>query len=222
MAARTIAPGYAILKRFGRFKTACWILHHNGEAAIVEMPPHESKERPPEDVALHYMKRHRLKPKYALLSHAHWDHSSAFGRFRQAFPHTRFVGHAALADDPTLRRVLGGHDPRRAFDEVFEGPIWHGDLGGEPLILMYAPKHSWSDHLIVFRGAMITGDWYLRDLRDCNNLVPAHEKVRSIQRVQHLVGQMGYHVHMLFSAHGNHLFYDVEFQRVMEESKVMH
>lgn len=222
MAARNVAPGFTILKRFGRFKTACWVLHHGGEAALVEMPPHEPRERPPEAVAAGYLRRHKLKPKYAFLSHAHWDHSSAFGRFRQAFPRTRFVGHRALAEDGTLWRVLGGLDPRRAFDEVFEGPMWSGDLGGEPLHVLYAPKHSWSDHLIIFRGAMITGDWYLRDLRDCNSLVHPHEKIRSIERAQHLVGSMGYHVHMLFSAHGNHLFYQVDFQRVMEESKVMH
>lgn len=222
MAAKNVAPGFAILKRFGRFKTACWVLHHRGEAALVEMPPREPRERAPQDMAFHYLRRHKLRARYALLSHAHWDHSSAFGDFRRAFPEARFVGHAALADDPTLRRVLGGQDPRRAFDEVFEGPIWRGELGGEPLFVLYAPKHSWSDHLIIFRGAMITGDWYLRDLRDCNDLVPAAEKIRSIERVQHLVGQLGYGVHMLFSAHGNHLFYDVDFQEVMEESKIRH
>jgi len=221
MAARNIAPGFTILKRFGRFKTACWVLHHGGEAAIVEMPPHESTERPPETAALNFCKRHRLQPRYCLLTHAHYDHSAAFGRFRQAFPRARFVGHRALVEDPMMGRVLGG-DPRRAFDEVLDGTTWRGSLGGEPLYVLYAPKHSWSDHLVIFRGAMITGDWYLRDLQDCNNLVAPAEKIRSIERVQAQVRDLGYHVHMLFAAHGNHLFYDVDFQQVMEESKVRH
>lgn len=222
MAARNVAPGFSYVKRFGRLRTAAWVLHHGGEAALVEMPPHEAREPRPEEAVRNYLRRHRLKARYALLTHAHWDHSRALGAYRQAFPETRFVAHRALAGDPDLRAAMPGRDPRQAFDEVFDGPLWRGELGGEPLFVLYAPKHSWSDHLVMFRGAMITGDWYLRDLKDCNQLVPPAEKIRSIERVQGLVRSLDYRVHMLFSGHGNHLFFDVDFQQVMEESKVAH
>lgn len=220
MAARHVAPGITMLRRFGPYKNACWVLHHRGEAALVEMPPHHLKERPPEVVARGFLQRHRLTPRFALLSHAHLDHCAAYARFRETFPRTRFVGHRSLADDPTLRRVLHGADPWETLDEVFEGPIWSADLGGEPLHVLHAPKHSASDHLILFRGAMITGDWVLNDLRDCNRLVDPRVKIRSIERVQGLVRALDYHVHMLFSAHGDHLFYQVDLQAVLEASKV--
>jgi len=227
------AEGFTILKRYGQLKTACWILENNGEAAIVEMPPFSKKEKPPYEKANAYFKKNKLFPKYGFLSHSHWDHSFTLPKFREVFPQTRFVTHESFMHDPffsyyivrNMRNargrnwVMGGY---RFFDDVFSGNLYTGDIGGEPVYLIHAPKHSYSDLLIVFRGAMITGDWYLGDLKDCNDLVDPRDKIASINRTIEIMRNLNYNIHMLFSAHGDSLFYDADFFSIMEQSKVNH
>jgi hydroxyacylglutathione hydrolase len=108
------------------------------------------------------------------------------------------------------------------FDQLFDGDFWRGYLGGEPIYLIHAPKHSPGDLLIIFKGAMITGDWYIGDLKDCNDLVHPMDKIRSVDRVMEIVRAMNYNIHMLFSAHGDCLYYDADFFSLMEESKIDH
>jgi glyoxylase-like metal-dependent hydrolase (beta-lactamase superfamily II) len=229
---KQVAEGYTILKRYGPHKNACWVLENNGEAAVVDMPPYSAGERPPYQRAESYTRTRKLRLKYGLLSHSHRDHSLTLPYFRRWFPSTRFVGHRSLMDDRGMAWMLSRTpgfpfqdwaDGRfTIFDELFDGQIWTGDLGGEPLHIIHAPKHSWSDQLIIFKGAMITGDWVVGDLRDCNAIVPTDVKLESIERVKDLVKSLNYHIHMLFSAHGDCLYYDVDFFRMMERSKFVH
>lgn len=229
---KEIAPGITMLRQYGPYKNACWVLHAGREAAVVEMPPYLPSERPPYQRAESFTRRRKLRLKYALLSHCHVDHCASLPHFRRWFPSTRFVAHRAVQHDRSFGWILGRSpgfpfrdwmDGRyRLFDELFDGEFWTGSLGGEPLHVIYAPKHSYTDHLIVFRGACITGDWVLGDLRDCNAIVSTPDKLSSIERAQRIVGRLGYHVHMLFSAHGNHLVYRANFHDWMERSKVAH
>ncbi len=229
---KRVAPGITIFKRYGRFKNACWLLQSGNEAAVVEMPMFKPTERPPYQRTESFTRRRKLRLKYALLSHGHIDHCYTLPHFRACFPNTQFVGHRSFLTDShfhsLLRRLPGlPYDQWLAgryvlFDEVFQGDLWQGDLAGEPLYMIHAPKHSPTDLLIIFRGVMITGDWVVGDLRDCNALVPTEQKKESIQRVRHLVGALGYHVHSMFSAHGDTLMYGVDFQKVMEQSLRVH
>jgi len=229
---KKVADGFTILKRYGPLKNACWILEHAGEAAIVEMPPFKKGEKPPYEKAGIYLKEHKLFPKYATLTHPHWDHSQTLPQFRAAFPQTRFIAHESFLWDPFFRYmirnvrtargkswVMGGY---RFFDEIFSADLYKGDLGGEPLYIIHAPKHSYEDQLIIFRGAMITGDWYMGNLKDCNNLVKSRDKIKAINRTIKIVRDLNYHIHMLFSGHGDALFYDADFFSIMEASKVNH
>lgn len=228
------ADGFTIIKRYGKLKNACWILENNGEAAIVEMPPYSRGEKPPYDKAMAYFKKNRLFPKYALITHPHWDHCQTLPQFKNKFPQTRFVAHQSFLEDPFLRYMLrnlriqnihGGNwiiPGQNFFDFVFQNDFLQLDLGGEPLIVLHAPKHSYGDLLIIFKGAMITGDWYLGDLTDCNDLVNPRDKIISINRVMDTVKGLGYHIHMLFSGHGDALFYNADFFSIMEQSKVHH
>jgi glyoxylase-like metal-dependent hydrolase (beta-lactamase superfamily II) len=227
-----IADGITMLRRYGQYRTACWVLQNNGEAAVVEMPPFLGGEKPPFEKAATFLKKNRLHLKYAFISHPHWDHCHTLPWFRDRFPQTIFVGHESFMLDSYFRfmirnvrivradgYVMGGNS---IFDVMLEDDFWAGDIGGEPIYVIHAPKHSYSDLLIVFKGAMITGDWFIGDLKDCNALVRSADKVRSINRAMEIIGSLGYNVHMLFSAHGDCLFYDADFFSVMEQSKVNH
>jgi hypothetical protein len=69
---------------------------------------------------------------------------------------------------------------------------------------------------------MVTGDWFLGDLTDCNDLVKDSDKIKSINRVIDIIKSLNYNIHMLFSGHGNHLFYNADFHSIMEQSKINH
>jgi glyoxylase-like metal-dependent hydrolase (beta-lactamase superfamily II) len=221
-----IAEGFIILKRYGSFKNACWILYNNGEGAIVEMPHFKRSEKSPPDKAKIFFKKNKIYPKYAFVSHSHWDHCYSLPLFRGKFPHTCFLAHNSFFSDPYMKYVLRTMSDKNCkyglYDEVFYGDYWQGELGGEPIFIIYAPKHSYSDLMIIFRGAMITGDWYIGDIQDCNPLVKREDKIRSITKLQHIIHEMNYNVHMLFSAHGDSLFYNADFQEIMEACKIDH
>jgi hydroxyacylglutathione hydrolase len=229
---KKLTDGITMLNQYGGFKNACWILHHNGEAAVVEMPPYnKGSEKPPWEETASFVKKNKLFLKYAFLTHPHWDHCNTLPYFRVQFPQTHFVTHRSFLMDPYYRYSLGNviiknrhmHlKESQLFDHIFNGDLWTGNLGGEPVHIIHAPKHSYGDQLIIFKGAMITGDWFLGDLTDCNNLVKNSDKRRSINRVMELVRELNYDIHMLFSGHGDHLFYDADFFSVMEQSKVAH
>lgn len=212
---KEVSPGIWMLGPFGPYRNACWILARGDEAAIVEMPSPKTRQARPWLAAKKTLKKLGLRAKYAFLSHAHVDHCSSIVQFREAFPQADFVAHRSVLDG-RLRYQ------RDVFDHLFRGRRWTGWLGGEPVHIIYAPKHSYSDQMIVFRGAMLTGDWFLGDLKDCNALVPPGEKIRSIEALQAEIRSLDYHVHMMFSAHGDCLYYQVDFERMMERSKIDH
>jgi hydroxyacylglutathione hydrolase len=229
---KEVAPGITILKRYGPYKNACWLLQAGSEAAVVEMPMFSSSERPPYQRVESTVRRRHVHLKYALLSHGHIDHCLTLPSFRRWFPHTKFVAHRSMVEDRHFVHLMSRSPDMpwqdwmegryRLFDELFGGVLWTGSLGGEPIHMIYAPKHSYTDHLILFRGAMITGDWFLGDLRDCNAIVSPQHKRIAIERAAEVVRELGYHVHMMFSAHGDCLFYDVDFYAMMRKSLIAH
>lgn len=229
---KQVAPGFTILKRYGPYKNACWVLENNGEAAVVEFPMYSPGEKPPAERLAAYLRTHKLHLKYALVTHGHVDHCKSLPEFRLRFPGTHFVTHRSMIGDSNFLRIMSRSPvlPHQAwndgtfslFDELFDGTLWSGHLGGEPLHLIYAPKHSYTDQLVVFRGGMITGDWYLGDLRDCNAIVKPEHKRQAIDSALHTVRQIGHNVHMMFSGHGDCLYYQVNFAEMMQRSKVAH
>jgi len=134
--------------------------------------------------------------------------------------------HSSFLKDPYIQFFLknsrNSKGEYKLFDDIFDDILWQGDIGGEPIFLIHAPKHSPSDIMIIFRGAMITGDWNIGDIRDCNTLVPLKEKLQSIENLQNIIYALDYNIHMLFSAHGDCLFYEADFYKIMEECKIDH
>jgi hydroxyacylglutathione hydrolase len=229
---KDLAPGITMLKRYGPYKNACWILQSGGEAAVVEMPLCSRTEVPPYQRVESFTRRRNLYLKYAFLSHGHIDHCQTLPAFRKWFPHTRFVSHVSMMEDNHFLHLMRRHHNipvqdlqsgrYRMFDELYRNILWTGYIGREPVHLIWAPKHSYTDQLILFRGTMITGDWFLGDLQDCNAIVnPAH-KVQAIDQAVWTVRNLNYHVSRMFSAHGDCLMHDVNFERIMHESKRSH
>lgn len=219
---KKVADGFIMLDRFGSYRTASWILYHRGEGVIVEMPPFYKNEEPPNKIAKRFFNENNIIPRYAFLSHAHWDHANSLKLFRNEFPNVSFVAHSSFLKDDYIKYVSKKGNNGKLFDEIFKGKYWKGHIGGEPIYLIHAPKHSPTDLMVVFRGAVITGDWYIGDLKDCNNFVLPEVKVKSIDNMKKLVDKLNYKIHMLFSAHGDCLFFDADFHKIMDETKIDH
>lgn len=211
-----------MLGPYGPYRNAVWLLVNGNEAAAVEMPPYRPRrDARPWNAARRCLRKIGATLKYGLLSHAHMDHCLSLMAFRETFPEARFVGHRSQVESRLVAR-LSGWRPHQVFDHVFDEETHVLDLNGEPILLIHAPKHSESDQMVIYRGTAITGDWFLGDLKDCNAIVDPGRKVWSIERVQHWLRHWDYRVERAFSGHGDCLYYDVDFHRLMEKSKVDH
>lgn len=222
---KLVAPGILKSKPFGPYRNSVWIFFHGHEAALIEMPPYRPKtDSAPWRSAKRELKRRGLFLRYALISHAHVDHCRTLPEFREAFPHAHFVAHRSQVESNLVRRLVGASRWRMSefFQEVYDGDIKVLTLGGEPMILIHCPKHSQSDQFVIFRGTAMTGDWFLGDLKDCNALVHPYDKIRSVERVQGWLRHLDYGVSRAFSGHGDCLYYSVDFDLLLEKSKVDH
>lgn len=111
----------------------------------------------------------------------------------------------------------------RLFDEIYEGQLWTGFLGGEPIHLIYAPKHSYTDQLLLFRGAMDHGRLVSRRLRDCNALVRPEQGAVAIDQAVGIVrGLATSRAYAVFLGHGDCLYYGGGLETMMARSKVYH
>jgi hydroxyacylglutathione hydrolase len=202
-----VSDGVAFLGRFRPCSVGCWVLHHGGEAAILEMPPSRARRRPPWSAARAFLRRHDLRPKFMLTSHVHWDHLGGYPGFRRTFPRVPFLAHESF-----LRHVR--FPPG---DHVMTGSETTLDLGGEPLIVLHAPKHSPTDLLVIFRGTVATGDWSLGRAPDCNGLVPKPTKVAAMTHARDTLHRRGYGVHTAFSAHANETRRGIDFAGLLDD-----
>jgi hypothetical protein len=153
-----------------------WLLHHRAEALLLELP--EGLDVKDVQRALH---RRSVVLRYITVSHSHEDHL-----------------------DRKAHRTLTGFFPTANFihpRDVEGDRLLH--LGGEPLWLIEAPKHSLTDVVTVFRGVAMTGDIELGMLGSVNNEVSLRVKRASMKRLRNFEARSGYHVHSIVSAHLN-------------------
>ena len=167
-------PGWHLIGAF-ESDVGSWLLHHGGEAMLLEVPEGLTVETV--EAALDRLGIRM--PKYVAVSHEHEDHLDAnlWADLLLAFPKAKFF---------------------RAKDIPDRLPLY---LGGEPLWLLKAPKHSWTDVVTVFRGVAMTGDIELGTLDSVNDEVSLRVKRRSMNLLEDFVDHHGYHIHSLVSAH---------------------
>ena len=151
-------PGWHLLGAFPDNEpdgVGSWILHNDGEALLLEVPPGLTAD----DVA-GGLSAVGAGLRYVTASHLHEDHLDidCWNNLQEAFHGTHFMR-------PTASQV---------------GSDILINLGGEPLWLVKAPKHSPSDTVTVFRGVAMTGDIELGTLDSVNAEVSRPTKAASM------------------------------------------
>ena len=221
------AEGIYIVNRYGPVKCATWLLVHGKECAIVEMPEYEEKEDMPAKMVEAKINEMGLIPKYAICSHHHLDHCQSIWDYRQTFPKTTFIAHKSFIDGYNnfiyLMQFVTGYRylllNKNYFEHIFEHDVYQCSLENEPLIFIHSPKHCESDIMIIFKGVMITSDWSIGYHPDCNNLVTPEQKIKSIDNLIKRLKDFNYKVHTLFSVHGNDFRHNIDFDKIMEETR---
>ena len=87
------------------------------------------------------------------VTHTHLDHMNGYPYFKRTFP-----GQIQLFTFLFLTGIGRRISPRFLLSRQRTEPR------GEPLYLIHAPKHSPEDLLVIFRGAVCTGDWALGEV----------------------------------------------------------
>ncbi|MDQ4076623.1 MAG: MBL fold metallo-hydrolase [Chloroflexota bacterium] len=209
------SDGIYLLGQYNNLRTGCWLLTHGQSGVILELPPYGAQQTSPVTDARLAVRDLGIDTKYLLCSHLHGDHVSAHtaNEFRRAFPHAQMV----------LQRGFQGYlrdGPTRYFDD--DASL---SLDGEPLFLIHAPKHSWTDTIVIFRGVAIMGDWELNTIRSVHDghgrySVPDSRKLESIEKLIEFPRRHTYNIHKVFSVHANDKREDVDFAQLLQDTKV--
>ena len=174
-------PGWLLLGAFPDHEpddVGSWLLHSDGEALLLETPPGLTVD----DVAAG-LAALGVGLRHVTASHLHEDHLDidCWNNLQVAFHGTHFMR-------PTETKV---------------GTDILLNLGGEPLWLVKAPKHSPSDTITIFRGVAMTGDIELGTLDSVNDEVSRATRATSMEYLRGFQDRTGYHVHTVVSAHLN-------------------
>ncbi len=226
-----IAPGIHLACMFGG--TGIWFLRYGTECAIVEMPGTAKREPAslPWDLIGKFIEQEHLHLKFGCATHDHWDHWSIYPQFHHQFPDTPIIVHQSFFPGERIAQFITPEDlardpPRKTFlvqngtpIYCFQGLSFETDLTGEPLYLLHAPKHCPTDTMVIFRGSMITGDWWLGPGDPNPNKVPISTIQTSISFLEEFCRGKNYVVHNLFSVHANEFRRDVNFNELMESTR---
>ena len=162
-----------------------FLLCHEGEAALLEVPPGLTVERVRAEI-----NRLHCTLRFVTASHDHEDHldSSVWRQLNKYFTMAQFIHPATVHGDWILR------------------------LCGEPVYLVKAPKHSLSDVVTIFRGVAMTGDIELETLDSVSDEVGFLYRANSFERLAEFEERRGYKVHSIVSAHLNDVRRDVNWK----------
>ncbi len=209
------SDGVYLLGRYGSLATGCWLLAHGHNAAILEIPPYGRKEHSPAAAAEAAARQLAIHIDFLLCSHCHSDHLSerTLRELRKRFPQAT----------PLFQAGFRPYMSHSSAAEYFDNSQCL-TLGGEPLFLVHAPKHSWTDTMVIFRGAIFTGDWELNTIRSVHDgkghdSVPHSRKLKSIDALTRFVSQQDYVIHKAFAVHANDRRENIDFLALMYDTK---
>jgi len=188
-------PGWHLLGAFPDHEpndVGSWLLHNNGEALLLEIPPGLTIDDVAAALALL-----GAGLRYVTASHLHEDHldPQVWNDLTDAYPNAEFFPPEEFAGDTRI------------------------DLGGESVWFIKAPKHSPSDTVTVFRGVAMTGDVELGTLNSVNREVSRKVKAASMEYLRGFEQRTGYRVHTIVSAHLNDFRQDVNWASLFEVSQ---
>jgi hypothetical protein len=168
-------PGWKLVGQY-ESGVGSWLLHHGGEACLLEVPE-GLKVSDVSELAYSV----GVAVKLVAVSHDHWDHldMDVWRELKGEFPYASFLHPKSL-----LKYTERVHC-----------------LGGERLFLLPAPKHSLTDTVAVFRGIAATGDIELGTLDSVNDEVGYERRRRSMAWLKGFERRNGYRVHTVVSAH---------------------
>jgi hypothetical protein len=209
------SEGIYLLGLYGDQRTGCWMLINGPSAAIIEMPPYNPGQYSPTIAAQIACEQRNILVEHLLCTHAHEDHI-AFETLREL--HKAFPA-AKISLQSGFKTVLPEGLPVEYFDSLLRL-----DLSGEPVYLVHAPKHSWTDTMVIFKGMILTGDWELNTIRSIHDegkqSVPARAKLKSIETLSRFPTENNYIIHGTFSSHATECRNNVDFGELMEDTKV--
>jgi glyoxylase-like metal-dependent hydrolase (beta-lactamase superfamily II) len=236
------ADGIYLAGRFSEWLVGAWILESGGECAVMEMPPPTAGDINPALIVKKKLDEKGWKCRYLLFSHPHWDHTASIAEYRKAFPDAIFVAHYSaplflkmseyywtkgyliLRESPwdNVKEQCGNEWFLNNFNYIYQSDTLELSLAGEPLYLIYAPKHSLGDVHCLFKGVLFTGDWWLYEGDPCQDLAACSKAVESIERVEKFLTDKDYRAHSIFSAHGDNLFYDIDVAEALTRTRQYH
>lgn len=176
-------PGWYLIGRY-ESDVGSWLLHHDGEAMLLEIP--EGLKQGHVRSAIKRLDVHLCA---ATSSHNHEDHMdcAVWANLAYLFPHARRIRPGSFGNELRLT------------------------LGGEPLYLISAPKHSRNDTVAVFRGVAMTGDIELNTLDSVNSEVSRLRREMSMEWLRTFEERNNYRVHSIVSAHLNDVRTNINF-----------
>lgn len=218
--------------QFGRLKTGIWLIRHNDECAILELPDlHDDDPFCSWEKISEYIEQEHLNLKFITATHNHGDHFDTYPQFYKTFPEVPIVVNPQFFQKRSISDFIGCDDLYNAHSiksatikkgvpfYCFKGNYFEVDLGGEPMFLLPTPKHSWSDTMVVFRGSMITGDWWLGPGDPNPNQIPIDVINKSIDSLINFSRERNYRIHTLMSVHANEFRRGIDFIKLMEETR---
>lgn len=240
------ARGVYLAGRFGELQSGSWILAHGNEAVILEMPHYKDNGKNPLKIIKNFIRKYSLNIKFITATHNHGDHIYSINKFHREFPEIPIVFHRSFISEryqlplsteyitpmkllenkisPSLRMTYltqdqSYKDPPPIPIYLFKSHIFSFPIAGEYMHMIHAPKHSYTDTMIIFRGTMISGDWWIgRGDPNWSN-IPHRIINSSIDRILNFSRKNSYRIERIFSAHADNLLYDINLENLMQETR---
>ena len=245
--AECMADGIHLLGIHSEFNVGTWVFESGGECAVMEMPEGTEGEPHPSLQVSQFIKDKGWNLKYLLLSHPHLDHLAGIDDYRNQFPNADFSVHYSVPLFLRISEHYWGSGKGQKMPDIKNVKVWENikrerglqwflsffnrilpedintlKLGGEPLYMIYGPKHSLADMHHIFKGVWFPGDWWMGKGDPCVDRASSSKAVDSIERLVNFCDSINYKIHSIFPAHANNMMKNIDFKAVLKETSDYH